>query len=141
VAVYMDLAELYRKKIRSGELANGDRLPTETELSEEHGVSVSTVSRFVKVLKAEGLIHTGWSGTFVGPRPADPRVGATHNRTIHCASKPRCNNFLEVRQGVNLASIITQVKWVYRGSSSGLLYFCHQCAPDILAAEKRAGLR
>jgi DNA-binding GntR family transcriptional regulator len=76
MALYRELAQLYRAKISSGELPRGHRLPVEQELAEQHGVSTATVSRFVKVLKAEGLVYTTHVGTYVGPRPQDPRLWA-----------------------------------------------------------------
>lgn len=73
-AVYMKLAEHYRQRIKSGELAPGARLPTQGEMAAEHGVAPSTIHRFMRVLKLEGAIHTSHEGTFAGPRPADPRA-------------------------------------------------------------------
>lgn len=141
MAVYRDLADHYRKKIKSGELADGDQLPTEADLSIEHNVSESTVHRFLKLLKTEELIYTTHRGTFVGPRPLDPRVEAARNQTIHCASKPMCGNTIEFYHQAQLSVVLSQVGWIWRGSQAGRLYYCHCCAPYILKNEKERGLR
>lgn len=79
-AVFLRLADHYRRQIQSGELAPGARLPTQAELAAEHGVALATVHRFMRVLKLEGTIHTTHDGTFAGPRPADPRAGKAPQR-------------------------------------------------------------
>lgn len=57
--------ELYAK-IENGELAPGDRLPTEPELAAQFGVSRVTVARALQKLKEMNLIvRTKKSGTFV----------------------------------------------------------------------------
>jgi len=51
------LAQLLRATIRTGGLAPGDRLPSENELVEQHGVSRATANRALAVLAEEGLIR------------------------------------------------------------------------------------
>jgi DNA-binding FadR family transcriptional regulator len=74
VSRYADLADLLRGKILSGELAPGERLPTEPELSELHGVSRSTVREALRVLSSQNLVETArgvTGGTFVARPKAD----------------------------------------------------------------------
>ncbi|MGC4394254.1 FadR/GntR family transcriptional regulator [Hydrogenophaga sp. T2] len=53
-------------KLHSGQWRAGDRLPTERELSEQHGVSRTTVRKALLELKQQGLIEqTVGSGTYV----------------------------------------------------------------------------
>lgn len=60
------LAALLRERIKTGELARGDRIPSLVTLSQEHGVAVVTVQKAMKILRDEGLIETVPSyGTFV----------------------------------------------------------------------------
>jgi GntR family transcriptional regulator len=64
------IADDIRRKITSGDVPPGGRLPAETDLVEEYSVSLATVRRAVEVLEAEGLVekHHG-TGTFVREKP------------------------------------------------------------------------
>ena len=53
---YMQLAAILRQQIQSGEIT--DRLPSYTQLTEQHGVAPNTVRRAIQILKDEGLIIT-----------------------------------------------------------------------------------
>lgn len=57
-APYRQIAAQLRERIESGELAPGQRIPTETELVEEYEVARSTVRRAIRLLREEGLIVT-----------------------------------------------------------------------------------
>ena len=65
---YLDLAATIREQILSGDLEPGQRLPSEPELSELHGVSRSTVREALRVLSSQNLVATTrgvTGGTFV----------------------------------------------------------------------------
>jgi GntR family transcriptional regulator len=63
---YRQLLNILRAQIVSGQIAPGDRLPTEEELSALYGLSRGTVRRAVEQLEAERLIHTEHGiGSFV----------------------------------------------------------------------------
>ncbi len=63
---YIEIAEDIRHRITSGELAGGDRLPTERELCERWDVSPITVRKALESLRADGLIYgVRGKGTFV----------------------------------------------------------------------------
>ncbi|MEU3990136.1 GntR family transcriptional regulator [Streptomyces platensis] len=51
-----EIADLLRAKIDAGELAPGEKLPSEKHLLEEYGVSLTTMRSALDTLKAEGLI-------------------------------------------------------------------------------------
>lgn len=55
-AVFEQLAEKLRDDIRTGRLAPGQKLPSETTLSQEFGIARETARRAVGVLRAEGLV-------------------------------------------------------------------------------------
>lgn len=60
----MQLAGILREQITSGEIR--DRVPSLTQLAEQHHVALNTVARAFRVLKSEGLIYTvPGRGTFV----------------------------------------------------------------------------
>jgi len=62
---YRTVAEDLRERIRRQEFAGGRQMPTESELSEQHGLSRQTVRRAFQVLVAEGLVErTPRRGTF-----------------------------------------------------------------------------
>ncbi|RJR17040.1 MAG: GntR family transcriptional regulator [Nitrospiraceae bacterium] len=64
--LYMQLYNILRRKIESGEWATGSLLPTEKEISILHQVSVITVRTAMSHLVKEGfLIRTQGKGTFV----------------------------------------------------------------------------
>ena len=71
--LYHQLAELLSGRISSGELGTGARLPSEPELSREHGIGRPTVRQATELLVQRGLIERRrGSGTYV--RKLEQRV-------------------------------------------------------------------
>jgi GntR family transcriptional regulator len=71
--LYHQLAALLSGRISSGELSIGARLPSEPELSREHGIGRPTVRQATELLVQRGLIERRrGSGTYV--RKAEQRV-------------------------------------------------------------------
>ncbi|BCV24882.1 GntR family transcriptional regulator [Gelria sp. Kuro-4] len=67
--LYSQLAELLREKIVEGELAPGEKLPSETQLAEMYGVSRITTKQALNELAAQGLIYRlQGSGSYVSPK-------------------------------------------------------------------------
>ncbi|WP_176013723.1 GntR family transcriptional regulator [Victivallis sp. Marseille-Q1083] len=65
---YQDLAQYYREKIFSGEIAAGTRMCTEAELVERHRISRKTARQALEELKKSGLVRSRrGAGTFVRP--------------------------------------------------------------------------
>ncbi len=79
VPLYYQLESILREKINSGELAQGERLPTEAQLSKQYGVSRITVRQALASLVEEGLIERRQGlGTFVTQRkPAKGSIRLT----------------------------------------------------------------
>ncbi|WP_433229413.1 GntR family transcriptional regulator [Micromonospora sp. CA-248260] len=76
VATWKQLADRLRQAIRSGQLAPGQRVPTELSLTQEFQLSRLTVRRALQQLRSEGLIVVVQSrGTFV--RGEQDRVEVT----------------------------------------------------------------
>lgn len=67
---YEQLADLLRERIMSGDLREGERLPSETDLARQAGVSRSTVREAFRMLQEAGLIDR-----------ASPRVMVVQRRT------------------------------------------------------------
>jgi DNA-binding GntR family transcriptional regulator len=63
---YRDLSRLLLEQIESGEYVAGDRLPTETAMSQAYGINRHTVRAALQLLEAEGYItRIRGKGTFV----------------------------------------------------------------------------
>ncbi|UVO12579.1 GntR family transcriptional regulator [Mycobacterium sp. SVM_VP21] len=83
---YRQIAGMLREGVRSGRLAPGARLPSETELIEHFGVARMTVRQAVQELRAEGLvIAERGRGVFVRPAPQIRRVASDRFARKHRA--------------------------------------------------------
>lgn len=71
---YVIVADQLRRQILSGELAEGDRLPVEEELTAQFGVARTTLREALRVLESQGLIaiRRGRTG---GPIVTHPDLG------------------------------------------------------------------
>ena len=79
IPIYEQIMEGIRKMIASGELANGDALPSVRALANELRISVLTVKKAYDRLEEEGLTHTvHGKGTFVSQ--VDPALVAEQQR-------------------------------------------------------------
>jgi GntR family transcriptional regulator len=71
IPLYYQLAELVSEQIRLGQLQPGAQLPSERELSEQHGISRMTVRQAINYLVREGSLVTRHGlGTYV----AEPKL-------------------------------------------------------------------
>ncbi|MFG2631062.1 GntR family transcriptional regulator [Streptomyces sp. NPDC048473] len=67
---YADVASHFRARIKRGELAPGDALPSVAEIRDQFDVAAKTVSRALGVLKSEGLVTSrGSLGSVVAKSP------------------------------------------------------------------------
>lgn len=95
------IAEL-RAQLGSGAFAPGERLPTESRLTQTFGVSRTVVREAIATLAADGLVEPRQgAGVFVVARPALAfgAIGAEVGRKISHAL-----NVLEVRMGIEIES-------------------------------------
>lgn len=75
VALYLQIAEHLSRRIESGRLSPGDRLPPETELAELFRVSRHTVREALRYLKARGYVEsTQGKGSVVRDRSRNLKV-------------------------------------------------------------------
>jgi len=69
VPVYVQLADLLRAQIESGELAPRRPIPSIRTLQQRYGVADGTVKKAIQVLREEGLVRTVIGrGVYVSPR-------------------------------------------------------------------------
>ncbi|MGO1308310.1 MAG: GntR family transcriptional regulator, partial [Kluyvera intermedia] len=72
---YQHLANLLAERIEQGLYRHGEKLPSVRSLSQEHGVSISTVQQAYQTLEQRQLITPQpRSGYFVAPQKAQPPV-------------------------------------------------------------------
>jgi DNA-binding GntR family transcriptional regulator len=73
--LYLQVAEIIRRRINDGELAPGQPVPSEAQIQREFGIARTTARRAIQVLREEGRVYTvQGEGTFVGPRDSAPRA-------------------------------------------------------------------
>lgn len=70
-ALYIQIKDIYREKILSGELKHGDKIESEMEIQKRFGVSRITARQAILNLEKEGMVNRGRGrGTFVIWKPA-----------------------------------------------------------------------
>src|SRR3954465_5755849 len=101
---YRQIAGHLREAIRRGELAPGDKLPSETELIEHYHVARMTVRQAVAELRGEGLVVPEHGrGVFVRSPPPVRRLPSDRFARPHRdAGKGGC---LAEAEGLGLASV------------------------------------
>jgi len=66
VPKYAQLAGILRRHIKSGALAPGDSIPSETALEAEFGLARGTIRKAIAVLRDEGtIVTTHGKGSYV----------------------------------------------------------------------------
>jgi GntR family transcriptional regulator len=61
---YVQIQDHYRERIRSGEIGEGERLPSIAALAEEWGVAAATAAKAIGGLQVEGYVYSSTQGTF-----------------------------------------------------------------------------
>jgi DNA-binding GntR family transcriptional regulator len=75
IPLYIQIADKLVSQIESGELAPGERLPSERDLSETLGINRMTLRRALHVLESQGLVlRKHGVGTFVGEPKIDRQM-------------------------------------------------------------------
>ncbi|WP_394891433.1 FadR/GntR family transcriptional regulator [Mesorhizobium sp. AaZ16] len=91
-----------RGQVLSGEFAPGQKLPTESQLTETFGVSRTVIREAIATLAADGLVEARQgAGVFVINHPAQAFAAISHelgNKISHAL------NVLEVRMGIEIES-------------------------------------
>jgi len=97
-----NVAQTLRTQIVSGQFAEGERLPTETRMTEIFGVSRTVVREAIAALAADGLVEPRHGAGMFVRRPAVAAFGTigmeVGNKISHAL------NVLEVRLGIEVES-------------------------------------
>jgi DNA-binding GntR family transcriptional regulator len=73
---YLQIVKHIRQQIMSGELREGDRVPTGRQIAEQWGVAIATATKVITTLRSEGLVEASpGRGTVV------KTVSASHSPT------------------------------------------------------------
>ncbi len=73
--LYIQIKDLLQQQIQSGVYAEGDRLPSERELSERYGVSRMTARQALQLLSQSGIVHAQvGKGTYVSGTQIDQEL-------------------------------------------------------------------
>lgn len=111
--LYVQIAEGLLERIESGDLAPGDRLPAERELSEMLGVNRLTLRRALWVLQSQGLLtrHQG-KGTFVSEPKYERQAGqlVSFNRGMRRRGLVPTVRLVSVEERPVEASLATELK-------------------------------
>src|SRR5215472_16945398 len=97
VPLYMQVVRQLRAQIASGELAEGDRIPSQREIMQHWRISMQTASKVIGALKTEGLaIPTVGRDTIVAPGAA-ARIAAASAGTAYADAEPPTAPGLDVQ--------------------------------------------
>jgi GntR family transcriptional regulator len=99
--LYLQLEELIRNAIDSGQLQSGDRVPGEVELATTHGISRMTARRAIDALVMEGILfRQPGKGTFVAKAklPVHASTLFSFSNTVRAAGLTTTSRVLELRR-------------------------------------------
>src|SRR6266700_6896028 len=88
VPLYMQVVRQLRAQIASGELADGERIPSQRQMMAHWRISMQTASKVIGALKAEGLaIASAGRDTVVAPGAAS-RIATAAAGAMHATAEP-----------------------------------------------------
>lgn len=106
--VYLQLADLLRDQITSGDLPPGASLLAEPRLAQVHGVGRDTVRAAIAVLRAEGLIETTRpSGNRVRLRRRTEVIFELGSTLVYRPASPAERAQLRLPLGAHVAEVTT----------------------------------
>ncbi|HEX3025667.1 MAG TPA: FadR/GntR family transcriptional regulator [Clostridia bacterium] len=102
--LYNDISEQFEKKILSGSLKQGDKLPSERIMAQEYGVSRNVIRESLRLLSEKGLIETrSGKGVYV-IFPNEKKIADSLERVL-ISNKSTLMDMLEVRETLELSII------------------------------------
>jgi DNA-binding GntR family transcriptional regulator len=104
VPLYMQVVRQIRAQIASGELAEGERIPSQREMMRHWRISMQTASKVIGALKTEGLaIPSVGRDTIVAPSAA-ARIAAAAAGTAHAPAEAAPPPGLDVKATASRAA-------------------------------------
>lgn len=105
--LYKQLAESIKTKILGGELAVGDRLPSERAMSVQYGINRMTVRKAIKLLKDENiLVAEVGRGTYVKNLPEDnQKIELGDNKLLSLTRQIRQKGFNPSREIISFTKV------------------------------------
>ena len=88
VPLYMQIVRQLRAQIASGELRDGDRLPSQREMMARWHVSMQTASKVIGAMKTEGLAVPSVGRDTIVASGAAARIAAAAQGTAHAPAEP-----------------------------------------------------
>lgn len=83
VPIYLQIMEQIRQKVASGELSQGDQLPTVRQLATDLRVNFNTVARAYRLLDQAGLISTQHGrGTYIWEAPSSETLDQLRQQSL-----------------------------------------------------------
>ena len=111
---FVQIADYYRQKIKTGELRPGERLPAISQIARDWDVSPATAAKAVGQLQVEGAVTSTTQGTYVS---ADDRVTRSPGERIRARFPVRPGPGAGEEVTVTAAGIVTAPDYV-----AGLLH-------------------
>ena len=109
--LYFQLKEILHDKIESGELKEGDMIPSENELQHIYGVSRATVRKAIELLVYEGLMDKKKGrGTFVKRRKIEEQLPVLKSFTEEMAGRDATKKVISVNYTTAPSGISTRLK-------------------------------
>jgi GntR family transcriptional regulator len=86
--IYVQIMEQIRKLVASGELQQGDQLPTVRQLAADLRINWNTVARSYKLLDEAGLISTQQGrGTYIWEAPSEETTQALRQEALEALTR------------------------------------------------------
>jgi GntR family transcriptional regulator len=128
IALYLRLTGVLRRRIESGEWAQGERLPSIEALCQEYDLARNTVRQALQLLKSDGLIGGGRGlGTFVLKPSRQPVPGHALKQAISDPLNLGADQSIEIierrrkvmvpeslRRGLRVHKDYTEVRKIHR---------------------------
>jgi len=122
---YLRIAAEIRRRIDSGELRAGDRVPSTRRITQKWGVAMATASKVLATLRQQGLVRAapGVGTVVASARPAEPRAAPASGAPAAPASRDRIvRAAVEIADAEGLAAVSMRRVAAQLGVSPMALY-------------------